>query len=52
MRFSRSRNDNESVDRMLELAVLRTPAVAIDGELVLSGQVPKVEELEKLLGVA
>lgn len=42
---------DESVDRMLELGVLRTPAVAIDGKVVLSGHIPKVEEIEQLLGV-
>jgi len=43
---------DESLDRMLELGVLRTPAVAIDGKVVLSGHVPKVEEIAKLLGAA
>jgi small redox-active disulfide protein 2 len=43
---------SESVDRMLELGVLRTPAVAFDGKLVLSGHIPKSEEVKQLLGLA
>jgi small redox-active disulfide protein 2 len=42
---------NESIDRMVELGVLRTPAVAIDGKLVLSGRIPKAEEVRRLLGL-
>ena len=42
---------NESVDRMLELGVLKTPAVAFDGKLVLSGHIPKSEEVRQLLGL-
>jgi len=43
---------SESVDRMIELGVLRTPAVAFDGKLVLSGHIPKSEEVKQLLGLA
>jgi small redox-active disulfide protein 2 len=42
----------ESMDRMIELGVLKTPAVAFDGKVVLSGHIPKVEEVKKLLGLA
>jgi small redox-active disulfide protein 2 len=41
----------ESVDRMVELGVLTTPAVAVDGRLVLSGRIPKSEEVRALLGL-
>jgi small redox-active disulfide protein 2 len=41
----------EDAERMVELGVLRTPAVAFDGRLVLSGRVPKSEELRALLGL-
>jgi small redox-active disulfide protein 2 len=41
-----------SVDRMVELGVLRTPAVALDGKVVLSGRVPSSEDVRKLLGLA
>ena len=40
---------NTSIDRMVELGVLGTPAVVFDGRVVLSGHVPKAEEVRKLL---
>jgi small redox-active disulfide protein 2 len=43
---------NESVQRMADLGVMRTPAVAFDGTVVLSGRIPKTEEVRKLLGLA
>ena len=43
---------SESVDRMIELGVLRTPAIAFDGKVVLSGHIPKSEEVKQLLGLA
>ena len=43
---------NESVERMAELGVMRTPAVAFDGKVVLSGRIPKAEEVRRLLGLA
>jgi small redox-active disulfide protein 2 len=43
---------SESMDRMIELGVLKTPAVAFDGKIVLSGHVPKSEEIKKLLDLA
>lgn len=43
---------NTSIDRMVELGVLGTPAVAFDGRVVVSGHIPKTEELRKLLGLA
>lgn len=42
---------NESVDRMVELGVLKTPAVAFDGKVVLSGRIPKSDEVKRLLGL-
>jgi small redox-active disulfide protein 2 len=42
---------NESVERMADLGVMRTPALAIDGKLVLSGRIPKAEEVRHLLGI-
>lgn len=41
-----------SIDRMVELGVLSTPAVAFDGRVVLSGRIPKTEEVRKLLGLS
>jgi small redox-active disulfide protein 2 len=43
---------NESVDRMVELGVLRTPAVAFDGHVVHQGSIPKSEDVRRLLGLA
>jgi small redox-active disulfide protein 2 len=43
---------SESVDRMVELGVLRTPAIAFDGRVVLQGSIPKSQELRRLLGLA
>ena len=34
---------------ILDLGVMRTPAVVIDGEVVLSGRVPTVSELKNVL---
>ena len=34
---------------ILELGVMRTPAVVIDGEVVISGRVPTVSELKNML---
>ena len=43
---------SESMDRMVELGVLQTPAVAFDGKVVLSGHIPKSEEIKALLDLA
>ena len=43
---------SESMDRMIELGVLKTPAVAFDGKVVLSGHLPKSDEVKQLLGLA
>lgn len=39
----------EDVDRILDFGVLRTPALAVNGEVRISGRVPTVAELEVLL---
>jgi small redox-active disulfide protein 2 len=43
---------NESIDRMVELGLMATPGVAIDGRVVISGRIPKAEEVKQLLGIA
>ena len=43
---------SESMDRMIELGVLKTPAVAFDGKVVLSGRLPKADEVKRLLGLS
>lgn len=42
---------NESVQRMVELGVLRTPAIAIDGHVVYQGGIPRAEDVRRLLGL-
>ncbi len=39
----------ESIERMIELGLLATPGVAIDGKVVLSGRIPKADEVRALL---
>lgn len=43
---------DESMERMLALGLMSTPGIAVDGKLVLSGRIPKADEVRKLLGVA
>ena len=42
----------ESYQRMVELGIMATPAIAIDGRVVLAGHVPKADEVRRLLGLA
>jgi len=39
----------EDIQKIMEYAVMRTPALVIDEKVVLSGQVPKVSALKDLL---
>ena len=39
----------ESIDELVERGVMSTPALFIDGKMRLSGRVPTVDELKKLL---
>ena len=43
---------SESMDRMVELGVWKTPTVAFDGKVVLSGRIPKSDEVKQLLSLA
>jgi len=43
---------DESIERMMALGLMATPGVAIDGKLVVSGRIPKAEEVRTLLGIA
>jgi small redox-active disulfide protein 2 len=37
------------IDAILRMGVMTTPGLAVDGRMVLSGKVPSVDELKKLL---
>jgi small redox-active disulfide protein 2 len=39
----------ESMERMVALGLLATPAIAVGGKVVLAGRVPKAEEIRTLL---
>lgn len=39
----------EDIQKIMEYAVMRTPALVIDEKVVMSGQLPKVSELKELL---
>jgi small redox-active disulfide protein 2 len=43
---------DESIERMMALGLLATPGVVIDGKVVVSGRIPKAEEVRRLLGIA
>ena len=39
----------EDIQKIMEYAIMRTPALVINEKVVMSGQVPKVAELKDLL---
>jgi small redox-active disulfide protein 2 len=39
----------ESMERMIELGLLATPGLAVDGKVVLAGHVPKADEVRRIL---
>ncbi len=39
----------EDIQKIMEYAVMRTPALVINEKVVLSGQLPKVAEIKELL---
>jgi len=42
----------DSYPRMMELGIMATPGIAIDGKVVLTGRVPKADEVRQLLGLS
>ncbi len=39
----------EDIQKIMEYGIMRTPGLVINGKVVLSGQLPKIEELKKIL---
>ena len=39
----------EDIQKIMEYAVMRTPALVINEQVVMSGQVPKIAEMKELL---
>ena len=39
----------EDIQKIMEYAVMRTPSLVIDEKVVLSGQVPKINDLKEIL---
>ena len=39
----------EDIQKIMEYAVMRTPALVIDEKVVISGQLPKIAEMKELL---
>ena len=39
----------EDIQKIMEYAVMRTPALVINEKVVLSGQIPKISEMKTLL---
>jgi small redox-active disulfide protein 2 len=40
---------SESMERMIELGLLATPGIAVDGKILFSGRIPKAEEIRTAL---
>ena len=43
---------DESIERMMALGLMATPGVVVDGKVVLSGRVPRPDDVRHLLGIA
>jgi small redox-active disulfide protein 2 len=42
----------ESIERMVELGLMATPGVVIDGKIVVYGRIPKADEIRAILSKA
>lgn len=42
---------DESIERMMALGLLATPGIAVDGTVVVSGRIPRAEEVREILGI-
>ena len=41
----------EDVNRMVDLGLLATPGIAVDGKVVIFGRIPRADEVRKVLGL-
>ncbi|MCK5137613.1 MAG: TM0996/MTH895 family glutaredoxin-like protein [Bacteroidales bacterium] len=39
----------EDIQKIMEFAVMRTPALVINGKVVITGQVPEISEVKEIL---
>ncbi|PJE67469.1 hypothetical protein COU95_02315 [Candidatus Shapirobacteria bacterium CG10_big_fil_rev_8_21_14_0_10_40_9] len=37
------------IEKIIEMGVMMTPAMAIDGKIVISGKIPSIEEIKELI---
>jgi len=37
------------IEKIIEMGIMMTPALAIDGEIILAGKVPTVEEIKEII---
>ncbi len=42
---------NESINRMVELGLMASPGIVFDGKVMISGRIPKSDEIRQLLGI-
>jgi len=42
----------DDIDRIMEMGVLMTPALAVDGKVKFSARIPSTEELKKIISEA
>ncbi len=49
LKLSASIEKVEDIQKIMEYGIMRTPGLVINGKVVLSGQVPKVNELKEIL---
>ena len=39
----------EDIQKIMEYGIMRTPGLVINGKVVLSGQIPKIDDLKEIL---
>lgn len=49
--FSAELLEVSKIDEIIERGIIMTPAVAIDGKIMVTGRIPSEDEILKLLGI-